>query len=579
MSNEKRSTIFYQSLRDFPCPITLGKKSPAFGLHRFKQGLRFVPLDDEGFTLSGDKRRLLYKGRRRSHRFTILGDTAFEYDCILLKEPESNVISLRMEGAENFDFFRQPDFLKEPLLAGSYAVYKKETMIGEGTGKLCHIHRPEIIDARGRRCWGILAVVGDMLHITIPEKWLADAKYPVVVDPTIGTTTVGSQYKWDADPPEPWVQLMFEGAIVVNRFLVSDTINGSCTAYMYSYVDNYDDAGGRPVLYSDNGNSPLTRKSKNENFADFTVNRNKPAGWRSSTFQSNGAISSGSYIWFGVFCDFFWEPRFDYGAKCYSDDWYMAGNSIPNTFPIYNVNWYFDFRLSMYFTYTSAQNYVRTITQGVSLSDTRKLTGNYKRNLSQTAGVYSLLKRFETFYRKCVMTVYNSMSLNRLPVFIRRVAENINVTMDFFQSLFFTRKCNDGVNANSQTNRKFSAIRKVQDALNIADNNSISIIFLRRLPDDVQITQTFRHWGAFIRGLRVNAESIAETSHNAEYYRFTSDTALAVGTVFRGLLLYVRIVSKVFVRDYILRRFLKAKEDFILKSPICTEIILDSKID
>jgi hypothetical protein len=51
---------------------------------------------------------------------------------MLEKEPESNVISLLLEGAEGFDFFRQPDFIKDPLLAGSYAVYKKETLIGGG---------------------------------------------------------------------------------------------------------------------------------------------------------------------------------------------------------------------------------------------------------------------------------------------------------------------------------------------------------------------------------------------------------------------------------------------------------------
>ncbi|MDR2741879.1 MAG: hypothetical protein LBB98_06950 [Treponema sp.] len=56
------------------------------------------------------------------------------------------------------------DFLKDTLLAESYAVYEKETLIGEGTGKLCHIHRPEIIDAKGRRCWGDLSVVDDELH-------------------------------------------------------------------------------------------------------------------------------------------------------------------------------------------------------------------------------------------------------------------------------------------------------------------------------------------------------------------------------------------------------------------------------
>jgi len=119
---------FRQSLNDFPLTVNLGEKKPVWGLSRWGgQGLRFVPPDDEGFALRGDKRRLVYKGRRRSHRFTILGDGAFEYDCILEKEPESNVISLLMEGAENFDFFRQPDFVRDPFLKGSYAVYKKET--------------------------------------------------------------------------------------------------------------------------------------------------------------------------------------------------------------------------------------------------------------------------------------------------------------------------------------------------------------------------------------------------------------------------------------------------------------------
>jgi len=122
------SSTFRQSLNDFPCSIELGKKIPSFGINRWGvNALRFVPSDDEGFTLKGDKQRLLYKGRQRSHRFTILNDGAFEYDCILLREPESNVITLRMEGAEQYDFFRQPDFVPDDFLKGSYAVYKKET--------------------------------------------------------------------------------------------------------------------------------------------------------------------------------------------------------------------------------------------------------------------------------------------------------------------------------------------------------------------------------------------------------------------------------------------------------------------
>jgi hypothetical protein len=185
---------FLQSPEDFPLTVSLGEKAPAWGLSRWgSQGLRFLPPDDGGgFTLRGDRRQFFYRGRKRSHRFTILGDTAFEYDCILEKEPESNVITLLMEGAGNYDFFRQPGFADDPLLAGSYAVYKKETPAGEGTGKLCHIRRPEIIDSRGRRCWGDLSVVENRLCIAIPEEWLSGAEYPVIVDPVIGSSTAGA---------------------------------------------------------------------------------------------------------------------------------------------------------------------------------------------------------------------------------------------------------------------------------------------------------------------------------------------------------------------------------------------------
>jgi hypothetical protein len=269
---------FRQSNNDFPLTVTLGEKTPTWGLSRWggNTNLRIIPLDgsaggdDEGFSLRGNKQRLVYKGRRRSHRFTILGDTSFEYDCILNKEPETNDITFLIEGAEYFDFFKQPDFVPDPFLKGSYAVYKKETLLGEGTGKLCHIHRPEIIDARGRRCWGDLSIAGNELHITIPEQWLSEAAYPVIVDPVVGTTTVGSQNRWVQEAGEPPVELMFELSIPVNRFLVPETIQNDClcTAFVYVNADDWE-AGGRPVIYSDNNNTPLARRSKDEDFINM----------------------------------------------------------------------------------------------------------------------------------------------------------------------------------------------------------------------------------------------------------------------------------------------------------------------
>jgi hypothetical protein len=578
---KKRGAVFRQSLYDFPCPVAIGKDVPSFGLHRFNKALRFVPPDDEGFTLRGDKRRLLYKGRRRSHRFTILDDCSFEYDVILEREPETNVVSLFMEGAENFDFFRQPDFVSEPFLKGSYAVYKKETLLGEGTGKLCHIHRPEIIDACGRRCWGDLAVDGNELRITIPEWWLAEAKYPVIVDPTVGTSTVGSQIT-GPDPnnsyyDRPWL----DGEIALNKYVVPQNGGGVCTAYVYAYNDEtYSEV--LPGLFTDVNGKPYQKKSKNENWVYVSVWGSNPAGWRSNTFNLDGTITAGTNVWFGVFSGWF-TTRFDYGGECYKFwmDWDTYEDYDGELTPYVHIQpWdtFCNIKWSWYFTYTAAENYVRKLTQTVKLTDTRKLKADYKKTLKLTAGVNSLLGRFESLYRKCVMTAHNSMNVGRFPAFFRSVAETIKVSFVIDNNRSLSRKCDDSVNVNSQASKIQTAFRKAQDIVSGIDTQSFSVLFVREVPDTATVSDYSRHYGAFVRWLAVNAGSEAETTHKTEYYRFHADTVQAAGTVFRGLLLFVRIVSKVFIRDYLLGRFLVAREELILKSAVSREITLDSKI-
>jgi hypothetical protein len=177
------------------------------------------------------------------------------------------------------------------------------------------------------------------------------------------------------------------------------------------------------------------------------------------------------------------------------------------------------------------------------------------------------------------MTVYNSMSLNRLPVFIRNVTENIKVTTANYESRVLSRKFIDGVETSTDTKRTHGAIRNLQDFLTGADNQKFNVLLLRSISDGVNISLHSRHLGAFFSGLRVFAGNMAETRHKAEYYRFTADSVHAAGVVFRGLLLFVKIITGAFVRDYLLSRFLKARQELVLKSAISREIYLDSRID
>jgi hypothetical protein len=329
---------------------------------------------------------------------------------------------------------------------------------------------------------------------------------------------VGSQYLWDNDPPEPWIPLCFELAIPVNRFFVSETISKNCLAFFYTNEDD-SEAGGRPVIYTDNLNQPYLKRTINESLINFRVTPSNPKGWRSGSFMLIDSIPAGSYIWFGCFAEFYWFCRFDYGAKCYLDSYWGITDYVPSVYPIWNANHYYDFKLSMYFTYSSSQNYVRTITQGVTLTDSRKLIENHKRTVTQTAGVDSLLLRYKGF------------------------------------------------------------VLKLQETVKGIDSNYSLVLFLRSLHETVKNTDTIKRLKTILRKLHDTAVVGSVVKNGRTYFTKITDTVYATGSVFRGLILFVRIITGVFVRDYLLNRFLKAKAELVLKSCATREIVLESRIN
>lgn len=138
---------------------------------------------------------------------------AIEFDLTLDKKPVSNVITYTIQTKE-FDFFYQPELTDEEKyttisgvkkqtrfrdnnVVGSYAVYHKTKKNNEyKTGKAFHIFRPWAEDATGKRVWCELNIdeQAGLLTITVSQKFLDTAVYPVLIDPTIGNTTAGSSW-------------------------------------------------------------------------------------------------------------------------------------------------------------------------------------------------------------------------------------------------------------------------------------------------------------------------------------------------------------------------------------------------
>jgi hypothetical protein len=284
-----------------------------------------------------------------------------------------------------------------------------------------------------------------MLCITIPEEWLSEAKYPVIVDPTIGTTTVGSHETWydpdnhDEDDEENWRPLWFEISIAVNKFLVSQAINGECLAYVYINEGSSADEN-RPAIYSDNGNKPLNRLTKEEGRFDSAVTSSKPKGWRTASFKTKNSIPSGSTIWFGV-CSSYWEARFDYGQRIFVEEFdYQDPIVIPDVYPQEGLGWYdthpdivqqfYNYKVSWYFTYTAAQNYTRTLTQGVTLTDSRKQVADYKRAMTMNANGLTLLGHSSNYHREHSNPLTVSDTASRFRGFFRSLSEQLK-TSDF----------------------------------------------------------------------------------------------------------------------------------------------------
>jgi hypothetical protein len=71
---------------------------------------------------------------------------------------------------------------------------------------------------------------------------------------------------------------------------------------------------------------------------------------------------------------------------------------------------------------------------------------------------------------------------------------------------------------------------------------------------------------------------MAETTRRGEYYRKQQDTAYSETVPLRHLFIFIRLLTGAYIRDYIIGRFLKSKEEMVIKSPVCREITIESTL-
>jgi len=195
------------------------------GLSNFS--VKFVDLDETSATEVDEEDKIKYKKDDYEVHFYEKQE-AFEIEIKLLVKPKTNIFEFDID-LKGLDAFYQseiaddhPTVLKIAELkkvsideakrimrpenaVGSYAIYTDKTGNFTGVqykaGKVCHIYRPKVVDDNGDEIWGELNIEDGKLRITVDQTWLDNAKYPVLVDPTFGYTSVGESLQYVPGSP------------------------------------------------------------------------------------------------------------------------------------------------------------------------------------------------------------------------------------------------------------------------------------------------------------------------------------------------------------------------------------------
>jgi hypothetical protein len=142
----------------------------------------------------------------------------------------------------------------------------------------------------------------------------------------------------------------------------------------------------------------------------------------------------------------------------------------------------------------------------------------------------------------------------------------------------FNRGIRDTAGNSSRMSGMVAFFRALFGFAGNGDNIGSFITCVRVIEDTENAVDEMGHATDYLRGLFVEAGSIAGTTHRGTYYRTQQDTAGNEGVALQHLFIFLRLLTGAYIRDYIIGRFLKSNEELIIKSPVCREITLDSAI-
>jgi hypothetical protein len=422
--------------------------------------------------------KVSYDNIDKSAHFYPLGN-GHEFEVVLKEQPKSNVIEFTIQ-SKGLDFFYQPELTEQEIIdgcmrpdnvVGSYAVYHstKANNNTKGktyfTGKFCHIYRPKAIDSEGIETWCdlFIDIEKEIATITIPQKFLDNAAYPIVIDPEFGFHTkggsvsgfvgnyqIGCDFTLSVDGTANFLSMWCKRNDATATQIQFGIYSGNTLKGNTGSVDMPTDATGNWCP----NNNVISGGSLTAGTLRLCFNHNavSPALWYDST-----AINGG------------------YQSKAFGS-W-----SDPASWSTYN-----NLKWSIYCDYTAASagtNYTKTLTDSITVNDADGTHGTKADSITVTDSQTKkpTVKRADTV----------SMADSRADVFqaLRTLTDNISMS-DFGKRKLTLRK---GDNITMADLFKLSRIGKsLANSVTISDSITKIRGMRKALPDNITVVDFIR---------------------------------------------------------------------------------------
>ena len=373
-------------------------------------------------------------------------DVGFKLDLILYDKPKTNIFMFTLENAQDFDFYLQPPLSGEEILRGghradnvvySYAVYHKTFRNNQyGTGKAFHIYRPLITDAEGNNIWANLEIKDNLMTIEVDPKFLDTAKYPVIVDPDIGTMTTGAT-------DTPWDNLIEMNCYnaTSNGTLTSVTWLGKTPSTAYGHMAVYKNA-----VY--NATGPFTLLASKNHTAFYSGTTNVTAIFTMQPNITNNTAYCPAFLNDDATGDVI-ELFYDSAKPPYYEK-----NATDHLFPATITSWYGSGesrRFSAYYTYDVSGTTTTTTTTTTLLKlnwipptpASNSFLTVFAENIAEFNASNSLREAYHEI-NGANHTVYNGVMLLYNFNNVSSIGENANTIVDGSQNAYSINMSNTG---------------------------------------------------------------------------------------------------------------------------------------